>query len=53
MKSIKFKLILTTSVLVLAALVFVSVAVLTRQTRSQRENLAENAGYMMNLVHTE
>ena len=53
MRSIRTKLILSTSVMILVSLLFVSVTILTKQTASQRENLADSAKYMMRIVHTE
>ncbi len=53
MRSIKFKLILSTSAMVLASLVFVSVTVLVRQSRSQKNAIADSARKMMRIVHTE
>ena len=53
MRSIKFKLILSTSAMLLASLVFVSFTILSKQIKTQRRNLAESAGYMMRVVNSE
>ncbi|MBR0497170.1 MAG: methyl-accepting chemotaxis protein [Treponema sp.] len=53
MRSIKFKLILSTSAMLLASLVFVSFTILSKQIKTQRRNLAESAGYMMRVVNAE
>lgn len=53
MKSIKFKLIVSTLAMVLASLLFVAIPIITKQTAAQRTDLTDNASHMMRIVHTE
>ena len=53
MTSIKFKLILSTSIMILASVLVVSVPILMNQTKNQTQNLTEDADYMKRIVNSE
>ena len=53
MRSIRFKLILSTSLMLITSLVVVSTFILIRQIETQKASLAESAGYMMKVVNSE
>ena len=53
MRSIKSKLIVSTSLMVLATVFFISITVITKQTFSQRKNIADSTQLMMHIAYTE